>query len=1201
MDLIDGRDVERLNNQELRKVLNSLLKAEAALRHISLSDLDLTTRDTDPDAGIDGRIKWPNENHELLRKGENVVQYKSGKLSVRDLSIEFKKPGVQSALKLKGNYLLLVGQDYVRKDVIRLQKALKNLCRRREIPATRAKLIFGSGIARWISRHPAVVALPELRQNIIDFVNVSRWRRDNRQLSNPFLPDESRTATIMHIREFLDSTSGDSLLRVEGPAGVGKTRLVLEAVSLEKYEVRTLYALSAENREVQPFLSAIYSHEEKSAVVVLDECDITQQNVLKQYSDNSNGRLKLICVGPSDVLHDSPPLSLTQTYRLAPLPDVNIEAIVRGAYTSSPAELVDASVRLSGGYVKLALFIAAVLDKSGIQAPLKLKDVPDIRQFLLRFVDKGIRKSLQVLSLLARVGWEEELRDEARGIAKFVGLDFSDLESAVVALQNQGVVIPRGRYLYVSPDLLAIEAAADLWDEKGSALIDLVLQLQPAPRRQLLRRLVLMGEHLQVRKAVSKILSKNGLYPSLKELDEPFLAEVFRFFSAVLPVLAAELAGELILPASTDELKDFRTGRREVLWSAESLLRWPETSLQAARIVMKLAINENEDLGNNATAMLHTFFQIFLSGSPLPLMERFVLIDELIADGEPVSRLLAVNVLSATLQLNESRAGGETDPLSAKPFPPEWRPKLNSDIWEVRRKALTYLERLAQGGDEAASNARVVRLNSVRALLQYGQVEDAIEVLDRAKPQNDKERRAILDSCNVVAEIQNLPAGLRDRTIQVSQSVFGDSYFGRLRRWVGTRLHNDFDGKGESGYAEADKRVEQLAEEAFRNGISEAEISWLVSREAEHAAVFGFKLGELDQTGKFFAQIVLHTPNDINCLCLASYIRGQALRSSPEVREALIDKVAEEKPEAAFGATWRNEPTSAGVDRIIRLASNALLDVSALRILLYGAWSTKLSANDIIKLIKLMLKEKSDANLESVLGMIDQSVRSKAISVAQFGELIWKAVEAKSKRRSPNFDWRWAQVASLVAANNPRRLARIFVSFFDSDDTWLDTTSAQEVLGVASAHGPADVWEVIGAALLKEDLTALRLGLKLQHWFGEIVPVEVLLNWALQNGERAFLIAANLLNAKGESLSERARLLVRNAPEPERILERLSVGLRSGGFWGPISARMERDLATLEKWTHDKEPKIRNWAQAELVRAKKGIQRQKLLEEEQEI
>ena len=85
------------------------------------------------------------------------------------------------------------------------EKTLRDLCRRQKVPAKRARIIFGSAIGWWISRHFAVVALPELHKNIIDFVTVKRWREENHQLLNPFKPDASPTATIEHIRRFLES------------------------------------------------------------------------------------------------------------------------------------------------------------------------------------------------------------------------------------------------------------------------------------------------------------------------------------------------------------------------------------------------------------------------------------------------------------------------------------------------------------------------------------------------------------------------------------------------------------------------------------------------------------------------------------------------------------------------------------------------------------------------------------------------------------------------------------------------------------------------------------------------------------------------------------------------------------------------------------------------------------------------------------
>jgi hypothetical protein len=46
---------------------------------------------------------------------------------------------------------------------------------------------------------------------------------------------------------------------------------------------------------------------------------------------------------------------------------------------------------------------------------------------------------------------------------------------------------------------------------------------------------------------------------------------------------------------------------------------------------------------------------------------------------------------------------------------------------------------------------------------------------------------------------------------------------------------------------------------------------------------------------------------------------------------------------------------------------------------------------------------------------------------------------------------------------------------------------------------------------------------------------------------------------------------------------------------------MERQLEPLRKLTADKEPRIREWAKAQLRLSEKSLKRQKLLEEEEEF
>ena len=1093
--------------------------------------------------------------------------------------------------------------DYVYESARRIhEKTLRDLCRKKKIPTGRARIIFGSGLARWICRYPAVAARPDFGKHIPEFITVERWQSDNSQLSNPFRADDSRQETIKRIRAFLQSQGGDAQLRLEGPPGVGKTRLALEAVKTQEYSSRTLYALNADGPEVQQFLMAVYNDQEASAIAVIDECSRTRQTALEQYAQFSKGRLKLICVGISEVLYPGSPSALGEFYQLKPLPESDIEAIIRESFQSAPKSYIDMVVRLAGGYVKLAMFIALTLDRMGAKPPVELAKVEEVGQFLRKFVDTAARKSLQVISVLAQIGWYDELEPEAKIVAKFVGISVPALKTEVKKLRDQGVVIRKGRYLYVSPELLAIKAAADLWSEKDYRLLDLISKLNGRePRAQLLIRLATMGEYPEMRDAVGKIVSTEGLYPTLEQLDHEFLSEVFRILSSAVPIAAANLLTELVVPATKGDLLNFKTGRRNVMWAIESLLRWPETSMKAARALMKLALSETEKIANNATSILEVFFHVFLSGSPVPLMERFVLIEELLQFNDSTSRMLAVQAAAGSLQSHESRSGGDADYLSKRPYPPEWKPKVYGEIWEARRKAIGYLEQIGKGNDEAATAARRELLQSPYALVSQGQIDDAIKILESAVPMNDEERRNIIRSCDQITRVSNLTDEQRRRVKQIRDSAFGTTYFDRLRRWIGGRLPEDFDPSSQMGFDAADRRVMELAEEGFRNEIGVGEIKWLSSHEAENVWPFGRRLGELDMEEKFRDRIFDAAPDNENCLLLAAYVWGRGAGSGAKTRERLLDALAETKPLAAFGATWRCDATVEGADRIIRLVATDRIPGSKLSMLRYGGWVTHLPPDHFIQVINVMLRFDAVSNAEAILGIIDHAVGSNAISLEQLGELIWKALEVQWPRRSPSFDWHWGRVADLVAATNPGRMARVFITHFESEDTWLNTDSAQSALQHATHSDPNSVWEVIGAALLRDDVTAVRLRLKLGQWFGELIPPETLVEWAQHHGRRGFLTAAELLNAKGDHLSDSARLLVKRTTNPKEVLDQLFANLGTGSFMGPMSSHLEGQLAILRNWAQDEDPRIRSWSEAAISYAEKGVKRQRLLEEERKF
>ena len=442
-----------------------------------------------------------------------------------------------------------------------------------------------------------------------------------------------------------------------------------------------IYTPIAEEPSVAQLITALQGNPEAEALIVIDECDRGEQESLRPFIDLAQGRLRLICIGHRNCLSQAP-LSIPDSFLLVPLADSIIKEIIEADLGTVIKEVSDVAVRLSGGYVKLALFVVHYLSVKKDMAPADLAKIDDIRDFLGRFVDSQTRQALGLLSLLARVGWEDEVKDEAQALVDFFEIRMNDFKAGVKTLKDRGVVMTRGRYLYVSPDLLAISAAAYVWETHGSELINIVPKLpREGARRELLRRLASMGQQPQVKEAVEDLLGTDGLFRTSPELDEGFRSEAFAILSSALPDSAIAVLERLIEKASRAELSDFKAGRRNVVWAIESLLRWPTTSLTAARCLMFLALSENETWANNATGIFCEYFHMHLSRSPIPLIERLTLLDELIEMRDSVSRLLASKAGASGLKFYESRSGSPTDPYSGLVYPPEWRPQTWDELW----------------------------------------------------------------------------------------------------------------------------------------------------------------------------------------------------------------------------------------------------------------------------------------------------------------------------------------------------------------------------------------------------------------------------------------------------------------------------------------------------------------------------------------
>ena len=1201
--LVSETDVAGLGVEALRKVLNRLLAVESSIRGVPVADLDLTLREYDPDAGIDARVLWPAiDRPDILYPGENVLQYKTGNVGRLQIAAEFGKSGVHACLKKGGHYHLLISQDYNAAKLTVLQNHMAGLCRSKKIPKSRCHILVATHIARWICRHPAVVTMRELGKGLPGFSTVENWSR-HPSLRNPWKPDSQRVDIQSRVGNLLEEVNlQDPVIRLEGPAGVGKTRLALECIHSAQMANRTIYARNSDDPNVLQLLSAIQSDPRSYGIVVVDECDRDRHNILRSYAELSEGRLRLLCVGPGDSLYQSP-AEFSNVFVVSPMSDSDLRVVLTAEVTNAPAEITEVAVRLAGGYAKLAFFVATAIMRDSTATSNEIRGSWDIRGFLKRFLSNETTAALGALSLFERLGWEGELRSEARAVAEYLGIGFADFQRGVKTLRDQGVVLARGRYLYVTPELLAIESAASLWDTRGTDLAGIIDRLPDIrPRRELLKRLAAMGRHPEVRRVVELLLGDDGLFNSLEDLDEAFRSEAFRILASALPEAASRVLTCLIEPGSREELLGFKIGRRNLISAIGTLLRWPSTSLQAARSLRALALAENEGMRNNATGIFLEYFQIHLSGSPVSFLERIPLVDELIAAEDEPSRMLAASAMSSSLSSHEFRFGGNVDELSKRPYPPEWRPVTLGDLWDAREAALLRLERIAAGRDRAALEARKAQIACVFTLMRDGMFSAVVAILKSAKPETDEDRRAVVDaSLRLERDCgEHLSAEQKEQLENVRLEIFDDTYLGKLKRWVGRRLHADYTGDVNAALQKWEAMAFALAEEAVVRGISEEELAWLTSTEAENVWPLGLRLGELDVTSKFFDRIVMASSEDINTVALAAYLAGRQKAEGDVIREQLIDRLAADHPMMAFGCTWRSNATERGFRRIVSLVSSGRVRPESIGFLVYGAWTTALPAEQVGELIRLLSSGDKSAAIEPSLTMLHELLERRPDATDTVEPLAWEVLESTPPDASVMSEWRWGHLAPAFARRNPQRMIRLLISQYSSDATYTRFTNERhQAFQIATIAAPKESWTMVSQALLQlGPVSSYNLRSALRGWYGDLIPVEDLVSWAKAHEPEGPNIAADIIGPSSEQLSPRARALVIAFPDNDAIFARLWGKVVTGFFAGPLSARSERDLAIVKRWEQDPDPAIRSQVKKYIKAMERTLRAQKLWEEE---
>ena len=727
-------------------------------------------------------------------------------------------------------------------------------------------------------------------------------------------------------------------------------------------------------------------------------------------------------------------------------------------------------------------------------------------------------------------------------------------------------------------------------------------------------------------KVVRSLLDEHGPFQTSGLLKDPRGARFFLSLAEAAPAVALQSLKNTAGTWSRDELLSFTTGRREVIWALERMAVWRELFPEAARLLLKLAEAENENLiDNNATGV---FADLFSNGqgptapTEAPPQERFPVLKAALEHPSKDCRKVALVSCDRALQFqNITRmVGAEHQGLRRQPD--LWMPKTWGELFDAYRRVWHLLsERLEDMPEDERQQALDVLLNNSRDLTHMPNLAGMVTAtLAELLTKPWVERRKVIEVVETVLhhDAKDFNPEVRDSWVQLRKRVVTDDFHSQLQRYVGMDIIEDkFDEDGRHT-DKAQPKIESLAQQAIASpDMLDPELDWLTTDNARNGYSFGYCLGIRDKGFSLLPKLLASQRNaakNPNVFFLGGYL--QTLRERDENSwENLMDSLVTDSslrphiPEL----TWRSGLSNRAATRILSLAKAGKVDVSDFRIFSYGGVIRRLSADRFAEWVEFLLDTGTWAAAVSAIELCHFYYLMEEPQLGLPKDLIFRVLTAPplftptGKTHPPtHVDHDWTKVAGVYIDQHPERsleLAGLILQHFREAGTIVGAfhSPTNKVLHEVLRRFPVELWTRIAGYLGPPiDSRAFHM----YHWLREgnlaLIPAEPVWNWADQDmGKRAWYVAQFVPQVfPGDSDKVSAREVLVRYGQREDVRSNLMANLSTESWWGPESVHLQGTLDQLKSWKEgESDGNVLQWLNEYIAVVKKRMERAKIDEE----
>ena len=1244
---VAGEHITVLNERMLPLLLRRLLSAEAFANNLPADGIHVAGNLTAPDGGEDGRIKWTGGPDRTAFLPSRLVQFqlKAGEIlptaAGREILTKKRevKDMVRSALENGGHYVMLSAQPYAQKGIATRETRIREALRDAGMTVADDQVHFRDAdqIAEWVNHHPSVaIWVKEQTQpgTIGPFRSWFHWANRAEHHGSPWVEDER--LPDLRTRLYEQVTEPRGIARVVGLSGVGKSRLTLEAFGSDTEEAGTSIlgnlVLYADVSEADPgtINGIVQSLADMGtpAVVVVDSCDPNTHRVLAGMVSRPDNRLSLVTIDdeiPSGTLDKT-------TFKVGEAPSSVIEAIIDHVSPGLPSEDRRRLVHFSKGFPKIAIRIGQAWAESVPVAHATADDLADA--FVLgrrpREPEQLLRRSAALLATFGLVETEPPADGGPDGelceiAARGRNLTAADLRAAVKELGARGVIRRRGRFAVLQPRPIAMKLAERQWREWSPTEWDDVLAgdaANPRLRTMAARQLALLNTISISKEVVSRVCRLDGPFDSFGGCPKAVHAEVLSSLAEVDSEIVSTRIERCL--DSIGDLSRVQDGaRRHLVWALEKIAFHPDTFEDGARLLLRLAVAENErSISNNATGQFKALFPMLLGNTAADGDARLSILDEAADTDDPAQRSIVVEALiSGSTTGHISRlVGAETH--GSRPALESWRPATNAAAVDYIEGCVTRLARFAERGDESGVAARAGLGGQLRSLIPIGFLDTVERVVHQVDGGTGRWTEA-LESLGHFLEYDATDADYevttRVRTLIAELSP--KSLESRVRFLV-TEMPWDFPCGERLDFEISERRqveaVRTLAAEIIEQPeVLKGLLPQISQGEQRMAHIFGEAIADSIGPGDSFAdwldRIVLavtQTPeNERNFGLLSGYVTGLA-EDYPDIVEAFKQR-ASQSPQLATALPlicWRLGIKPSDIGLVTDALQTGLLPVRRLRQWALGGVLAEVPAPAVASLFDTMLDHSAEAFTEA-MGLMRMYAHGTPDRLDDFRPHIRKAAEnvARWRRLRGNTmaDYHFENIMKWMLGKgrqdpDARATALALATALVSATDWNEGRIMKSVVSTLLSNFPEITWPLIGQAVISDRAQAWRLRyVFLGNPFSSrqeknpailSLPEDTLFAWCRAHPDSAPAFVAGVVpilttyrnDASERSLHPVMRRLIDEFGDRDNVLQAVSLNMGNFSWSGSVTNYFTLYLEPLRTLCNHPKRQVRRWAKAML-------------------